>query len=379
MNQADNQVIEGTNALGFSLLNRVMAQSPQNNVLLSPFSITSALAMVQNGAAGQTRSEIARVLGVEKLDETVLDAAHRALLTSLKNAPETELLVANSLWLHQDFTIKPDFQKRTQQTFDAEVSTLDFAASNAPQQINDWVAKNTKDKITQMIEQLAPDDRMVLMNAVYFRGDWLDPFEKDNTRDEPFFAPSGKREVPMMGRHDHFNYLENADLQLVSLPYKGERMEMYLLLPRQKTALNALLAKMDAKSFGALIGKMSNREGSVSLPRFKMSDDITLRPYLEQFGIKAAFSMQNADFSPIAPPPLWISGARHKAVIEIDETGTEAAAATSIGMAGAAAPNPNRPKPFSFIADHPFLLALRDKESGALLFMGAVNEPETLK
>ena len=168
--------------------------------------------MTQSGAAGQTEQEIARVLGVEKLDELSLASANLALLSSLNSAPETELSIANSLWLRENFTINPDFSKRAEQTFDAEVSTLDFSAPDAPQKINDWVAKNTKNKITRMIEQLTPDDRMVLMNAIYFRGNWLEPFKKSDTRDEPFFALSGQHDVPTMTRHDHFDYLENLGI-----------------------------------------------------------------------------------------------------------------------------------------------------------------------
>lgn len=376
MTTEKQSLVSGYNALGFSLLRQRVAENKNANVLLSPLSIATALAMVQGGASGNTQTEMARVLGTGNLDEKTREADNAALFSSLQNASDVQLSLANSLWINQGFQIKPDFQKRTETVYDAKVSALDFSQPNAPQQINDWVKASTRGKIDKMIDRLAPNDEMVLMNAVYFKGNWLEKFDPRDTANASFFASDGKRDVPMMRRSDNFNYLENAEMQAVALPYKGRRMSLYLLLPRENNSLEKLLASLDAKSFDALANKMTKRKGSVSLPRFKMQDDINLTPPLKTLGMTSAFGLQ-ADFSRIAPQ-LFISGARHKAVIEVNETGTEAAAATSIGMAGSAMPM-NQPEPFVFVANRPFLLALRDNQSGALLFLGAVKTPETLK
>ena len=376
MNQEKQSLVSGDNALGFSLLQKRVAEQKNANVLLSPLSIATALAMVQGGASGATQTEMARVLGTENLDEKAREADNAALFSSLQSASDVQLSLANSLWVNRDFPIKADFGKRSETIYGAKVNVLDFSQPNAPQQINDWVKASTRGKIDKMIDRLSPDDRLVLMNAIYFQGNWLEKFDAKATRTVPFAAPGGQRDVPMMRRSDDFDYQENAEMQAVALPYKGGRMALYLLLPRENQSLETLLASLNAKSFDALVAKMTKREGRVALPRFKMSDDIALNEPLQSLGMKSAFAL-SADFSRIAPE-LFISAVRHKAVIEVNETGTEAAAVTSIGMAGSAMPM-DKPEPFVFNANRPFLLALRDNESGALLFLGAVKTPETLK
>ena len=356
------------------MLERLGAQESQNNCLISPLSIAVCLTMTQIGAARTTRDEMTRLLGIAKLSETAIDEATQLLLASLRAASDVELRVANSLWVNKNIQLEAPFARRCQQSFDARAQSLDFAAPESVGRINDWVGVATNDKINRIIEKLQPLDRLFLINAVYFRGDWLKPFEKRATQSELFHAPKSKIPVAMMNRHGDFRYLENSSLQMVSLPYGGERFSLYLLLPRPISSLTELFDWMNPKNFEAAIAKMQKCAGHVSLPRFKTNYTTELSQCLHDLGMRAAFDEHRADFSPMSVEPLHVGAVIHKTVFELDETGTEAAAVTAVKMVQRlAAPEPV--KPFAFIANRPFALVLRDDWSGAWLFAGAVNAP----
>ena len=369
-------LVDGTNALGFSLLKNLNAKRQKENVLVSPFSITMALAMAESGAAGQTKSEMARLLGTGKMSEGARDNAHSALADSLRNTPNVKLSVANSLWLNQGFGLKPDFQARTQKTFGATLETLDFRAPDSVTRINDWVKSQTGGKIDGIIEKLSVDDRAVLVNAVYFRGDWFDAFDKKLTATETFSTPDRAVKVPLMRSASEFRYTDNEKFQMVALPYKGQEMAFYVVLPRPKTGLSALIKTFDALALKANIAKMSAREGTVYLPRFEVKDNIELSPPLQSLGMKTAFSVTQADFSPMASERVFISRVLHKTTLELDEVGTVATATTAVVAVAGAAEAPEAQEPFVFRADRPFLLALRDDKTGAILFLGVVNQPK---
>ncbi len=367
-------LVDGTNNLGFSLLKDLNADRKTGNVLVSPFSIATALAMAEGGAAGGTQSEMARLLGTDKTSDDARDQAHAALADSLRNATGVKISIANSLWLDQGFDLNPDFQARSQKAFGANLETLDFEAPDSATRINDWVKSQTGGKIDEIIEKLDPDDRAVLVNAVYFRGDWLDEFDKNQTTTETFSAPGGTTEVPLMRSARDFRYTDNEKFQMVALPYKGQELALYVILPRAKLGLNAFLKTFDAPALKANIAKMSAREGTVYLPRFEVKDDIELSSPLQSLGMKKAFSVTQADFSRMASKKVFISRVLHKTTLEVDEAGTVATATTAVVAAAAA--DAVEQEPFEFRADRPFLLALRDDKTGAILFLGVVNRPK---
>ncbi len=364
------------NALGWDVLERLVAADSRKNCLISPLSIAVCLMMVQVGAARETRNEMTQLLRVGDLSEAAIDQATPLFLASLRAPNEIELRVANSLWVNKNIQLAAPFARRCQQIFEARASSLDFAAPASVARINDWVSAATHGKIDRIVEKLEPLDFLFLINAVYFRGDWLDPFEKRNTKAETFHAPSGATPVEMMNRRAHFRYLENAVCQMVALPYGGKRFALYLLLPRPNSSVAAVLQRIRPNDLNSDITKMQRCEGRVSLPRFKMNYDVDLSKCLQALGMREAFDERRADFSPMSAEPLFVGAVIHKTVFDLDETGTEAAAVTAAKIVGSMAPA-TPPQPFEFIANHPFALILRDDWSGAWLFAGLLNAPSS--
>ncbi len=370
-------LVDGTNALGFSLLKNLSADRKTENVLVSPLSVSTALSMAESGAAGATQSEMARLLGTDKMSDEARGQAQSALADSLRNPPGIKLSVANSLWIDQSFNLKPDFQARSQKTFGATLETLDFEVPASVTRINDWVKLQTGGKIDEIIEKLNVDDRAVLVNAVYFRGDWFDEFNKELTANETFSTPARAVQVPLMRSASEFRYTDNEKFQMVALPYKGQQMAFYIVLPRAKTGLNALIQTLDAPALKANIATMSVREGTVYLPRFEVKDSIELSAPLQSLGMKTAFNVERADFSRMASEKVFIGKVLHKTTLEVNEVGTVAAATSAVTAVAGAAEDPEALKPFVLRADRPFLLALRDDKTGAILFLGIINQPKS--
>ena len=269
----------------------------------------------------------------------------------------------------------PSFARRCEQNFEARIATLNFASPDAIARINDWVSASTQGKIGRVIDRLKPLDMLVLINAIYFRGDWLDPFEKSVTQIDTFHAPAGRRQVQMMNRRASFRYGENGMMQIVALPYAGQRFSLYLLLPHPTSDVGELLRWLTLANLEASIAQMERREGRVCLPRFKMAYEMELSQCLQQLGMRDAFDESRADFSPMSAEPLHVGAVYHVTMLELDETGTEAAAVTAAKMVQRMRPTAP-PQPFEFVANRPFVLALRDDWSGTLLFIGLVNAPE---
>jgi serine protease inhibitor len=351
-------------------------KSQDGNLFFSPNSISTALAMTYAGGKGNTATEMANVMHFT-LPNDRLNAACSARLHDLNASNKGyELNVANALWGQKGFSWQKDFLDLNKSYFDAGLSEVDFAQSEqARQTINAWVEKNTHDKIKDLIPSgvLDPLTRMVLTNAIYFKGKWALQFDPKMTMDGDFWSSAtDKAKVPLMNEHGQFNYLENETLQAVELPYVGKGVSMIVLLPRKRDGLVALEERLTAKLLAEWTGGLKPiNDLTVTLPKFKMTTQFELSKELQKMGMKDAFGAK-ADFSGMGGDPglLYLSYVIHKAFVDVNEEGTEAAAATAVVVSRA--PGPPRP---TFRADHPFVFVIRDNKSGAILFMGRLVNP----
>ncbi len=361
----------------------------EGNLFFSPLSISTALAMTREGAAGQTATQMDAVMHFPRQG---LGEAFRALSEALtpsmvrdgygasaREVPAYELAMANRLWGQQGFAFLPAFEGRLAYVYGAPLERIDFAKSTAARaRINGWVEDQTKDRIKDLLPEGVPttDTRLVLVNAVYFKSAWLHPFSERATKDEPFHLLGGAEvRASMMKKTERFGYAANGDLQILELPYRSGDLSMIVLLPKAKDGLPALEAALTAKALSAWLGAIQYRSKvAVAFPKFTFTKGFDLTNVLAAMGMPDAFSPMQADFSGMTTEqPLYIGFVLHKGFVAVDEKGTEAAAATAVGMRLGAAPAPENPIPFT--ADHPFLFLIRHRKTGALLFVGRVLDP----
>ncbi|MFZ0887058.1 MAG: serpin family protein [Candidatus Binataceae bacterium] len=373
------KVCAAINDFGFRLL-RALTNGSGENVIISPLSVSLALAMAYNGTAGETRTAMAKTLAVPPLSDDDFNRANHALLGTLRKAdPAVQMEIANALWVQWGFPINSDFLKLSQDSYDASAQSLDFARNprEAADTINTWVDKNTGGKIPTIVARTDPNTRLVITDAVYFKGRWASPFNKKATETRTFHLQDGRSvTTPMMMQNGQYSYLENDSFQAIRLPYGNGRFVMYVFLPHTTSRLADFVRSLDETHWTEWTAKLSVRKGKIILPKLESTYGKTLNDALKAIGMAQAFDADKADFSRIhpIPPQLFINDVEHKTYIKVDEEGTEAAAATSVGIAATMA-LANRPPPFEMIVDHPFFCAVAEQHSGALLFAGVVADP----
>ena len=373
----DGSVVASNTQFGFNLFNDIRKTEQNKNIFISPFSISIALAMTLNGASGETEQAMTNTLQLQGLDSEAINAGYAGLRQTLQTSdPKVILTIANSLWARQDVPFKQDFLQRNTQFFGAEVSALDFLDPNTLTTINQWVNTNTNGKITKILDEINPDAVLFLINAIYFKGSWQTEFEPSHTRDGTFhLATGGEKQVPMMRRTGDYSYYENYEenFQAISLPYGDGRISMYIFLPYRESDLNTFLDGLNTENWENWISEFREQEVFLSMSKFKLEYEKTLNNPLQSLGMGIAFAPGGADFSQMADLEtlgrnLYIGEVLHKAVVEVNEEGTEAAAVTSIGVRVTSAPP-------AFIADRPFFFAIRDNQTKTVLFMGVVVDP----
>jgi serine protease inhibitor len=363
----------------FKLFHELARQDPSANIFFSPCSVMLCLAVVYDGAQGETRSGMANALQLSGVDPEGLESMVARLRSVLqKHEADVQLLMSNSLWCNRSIRVLPAYTTRARDLYDAEVHEIDFAAADAAARINAWVSEKTAAKIPHMVDRLDALTVMVALNAIYFKGLWKQPFQRILTRDEPFTTGSGKKKtLPRMRQGGMFRYWEQREFQAVVLPYRRSSIAMYVFLPARNSSLEKLHSSLSAARWDNWIKQFAEKRGSVHLPRFKMSYAAWLRLALINLGMERAFDPERAEFGGIRnePPPVWIDQILHRAVAEVNEEGTEAAAATMTMFVGAAL-RPQRPEPyFEMVVDRPFLFLIRDEASGNILFMGSIVDP----
>lgn len=344
------------------------------NLVYSPTSIALATAILTGGAASKTESELLRAFTLDAKDSREL---HPAFASLLKGISAPELSFANRLWAQESFGLLEPFLRITREHYGAESKTLPFARNTegSRKEINHWVSNETQGKIPELLKPgiLNELTRLVLTNAVYFKGKWETAFSREATRSEPFHMTSrDSKNVPMMHLKSNFRYAEDSDLQLLELPYQENRLSAIILLPKPGKSLKHAV-KLSAR-IEDFIKTADAPEVEVVLPRFKFRTNSDIKPILQKIGIQDAFSPERADFTRIAPAKgLYLSAVIHEALVDVNEEGTEAAAATAAVVALRGIPSENRR--ILFKADRPFLFVIRENNSGAILFVVRVEAP----
>ncbi len=358
----------------FDLLKQITDAKPDANVFISPFSVSTVLQMVANGAAGDTRAEMQQVLKTAGLPPEALGPACQDLNRSLQAQTNVTLNLANAIWFQEGIRLKPGFVATNSRFFRAELAPVDFKKPESAKTINDWADDSTHGKIKEVVRwPFDPLTRLILANAIYFKGKWDRPFDKGATKSHAFHLSSGaEKQTPMMWQRGHFNYLEGDGFQAVRLPYAGGRLQMYLFLPGTDSRPAKLLAGLDSDKWrDKILPGFSDREGTLALPRFRLEYDVLLNEALKALGIRHAF--EDADFSAMAYERLFVSQVKQKSFVEVNEEGTEAAAVTTVAVRASAIMRPI--KPFEMIVDRPFFFVIGDSQTQSVLFMGLMYDP----
>ena len=371
----DEELVAAINEFGFDLLQETSAEG--ENTIVSPFSVATALSMTHAGARGMTAEEMAEVLHVSGMEPERLHKSWADLLASSLSEDAATLRIANSLWADEGAPFETEFLDVNRNNFGAEIRTLDLQAPGAADEVNSWVSEQTEELIPEIVDEFDNAAVMELVNAIYFLGDWELPFEAEATRDETFTLANGDEiDVPMMHAFESWQYADSIDYQAVRMAYEGGTHAAYVIVPRDASTWE-LLEDTDAAHLQVMRERMEEQDGSVTMPVFELEWGDDLAAPLEQMGMASAFGSA-ADFSGISRelaefPGLNISHVQHKTYLRVDEEGTEAAAATSVGV-GAMSVAPAT-EPFELRADKPFIFALMDEQSGTLLFLGVIADP----
>jgi len=382
VSQSDIQsVSDGGNAFAVNLYAQ-LARESGDNIFFSPYSISSAMGMVYAGARNGTARQIDRVMHFTLPDDR-LHPALGALTNQLNagamdgNVAAYKLKVANSLWGQTGYPYKQHFLNILQQYYGAALQQTDFEnnPTAAVQQINQWVSDATHNRIPTILDSLDPTTRLVLVDAIYFKSGWLNQFDATNTEQQPFNVDEAtSAQAPLMYQQEWCQYAENANAQIVEIPYAAHKLSMVVILPKEPAGLSDVEAKLTPQRLSNWLSHTGSRSVNLYLPKFTFTDSIDLMAELKSLGIVKAFDRDVADFAGITlQDRLYISKAVHKAFVAVDETGTEAAAATALVVSIDSIVIDSNPP--TFRADHPFIFLIRDNATGTILFMGRVTNP----
>lgn len=374
LTEAQAIIIESGNEFAFDIFGKVLENAgPVQNLMISPLSISYALSMTLNGATGETRDAMQEALRINGIDQETLNKSYKALTSALLTIDKRVLIsIANSVWTEDDFEVKKAFIDVLTSYYDAESKAFDIGDPSAPGLMNSWIEEKTNGLIKEMIDQLPDNTVMLLINAIYFKGQWKLQFDESKTVDEAFFKNGNSQvTVPMMKQKKDFNVFEGNGFKIAEFPYGQGNYVMDVILPDDKEGLSSTLALINNGDYELWVNQMAEREIEVSFPRFKYGFKRTLKDILSDMGMGIAFT-EFADFSNISEQyDLLLNDVAHQTFIETNEEGTEAAAATVVTVGTESMP----PPPIEFRMDHPFLYIIRETSTNSILFMGRVSDP----
>jgi serine protease inhibitor len=373
LSAAEQQIVQASNGFAFGLLREASARDTASNVFLSPLSASMALGMTMNGARDETFTEMRSTLGFGSMSQSEINTSYRSLIDLLLGLDsKVEMRIANALWARKGFPLRSEFVATTRDYFGAETRELDFEDPTSLGIINTWVNTSTNGRIPSILDRIDPDIVLYLMNAIYFKGSWTQQFDPRQTQDATFRRADGtEQRVRMMSLSKaKVRAFQDSEVQIADLPYSRDAFSMTLVLPAHNRTLEQLVATLDDERWSQWMERLNQTSLDVQIPRFRMEYDQILNETLRALGMQKAFSWAEADFSGMTPVGrgLFIHEVRQKTFLEVNEEGTEAAAATSVGMGPTSAPP-------SFRADRPFLLVIRERFSGTILFIGAIGAP----
>jgi serpin B len=382
LSDAEIRIQNGNNVFAFNLLREMLKnETADKNILLSPLSATVALAMLNNGADGITREEIQRGLGFNGIKTEEMNAYLQKILTAMNNTdPRVIFETANSIWIQNGFSVLAPFLEANLKFFDAEARNADLPTVETMNIINAWGAEKTRNTIPKALSQPLPRDIvMLLLNALYFKGPWTIPFEKDMTKDETFSGANVNAKVKMMNLEKDFFYSSeyvyndavHSSLKVLELPYGDGNFNMKIILPNKDVSLESVINSLDNPHWDAIRNSLSYLPVKVKLPRFELDYEKVLNKELTALGMKSMFS--NANLSLINPvAPLAVSQVFQKTFVKVDEEGTEASAIT--GVAITTSLQPGKPDVKEFFVDRPFLFVISEKKTGCIFFVGAIRD-----
>jgi serine protease inhibitor len=373
----DKKMSAAMNSFGFGMFRNIWPEGKPSNYVLSPLSVSLALSMTYNGAGGATRAEMAKVMGFSGKSDEQVNQFNSDLIKRMQSAdPKTTVNIANALWGKKGMTFEQAFLKANEDFYKARITSLDFANPASVKEINDWVKQQTKGKIANLLDKISADSVLFLTNAIYFKGPWEKPFEKSETKQQSFnLIGRAKKTVPFMMRYGAMQHVQNAAVEAIRLPYGNSSYAMYIVLPAKNSSLMSYIDGLTADKWTALVGSLSTNSGELQLPRFRVEYKKDLTGTLKDVGMRLPFDQQKADFSRMSKMrQLMIQKVVHQTYVDVNEEGTEAAAATAVQIMPTALPPLG--KPFKMVVDRPFMFAIADEQSGALMFLGAVLDPK---
>jgi len=368
----EKQLVSSTESFGLNLFKQVNKGAGDSNVFISPLSVSTALGMTLNGASGQTYNEMKTTLGLTVSSQDDINKAYQSLNQLLTQVdPKVIFEYANSIWYRQGLTFEQSFLDVNKNYFDAAVQGLNFNDPASVDIINNWVKEKTNGKITNIINNIPPAIVMYLINAIYFKGTWLHKFDTSATKQDDFYvAQNDPVKSMMMNQMNKFNYYQTSAYQAIELPYGNGDFSMLVILPSTGSNVSSIINQMDTGFWDNILNNMDSAEVSLELPKFKIEYYTSLKSELEAMGMTTAFT-PSADFSKMRPEKdVLISDVLHKTYVNVDEEGTEAAAVTVV-VVGATVVISGIPMK----VNHPFIFAIREKNSGAILFIGKVVNP----
>jgi serine protease inhibitor len=376
----DSKLVSANTKFAFDIFKKLLMEDIDENIFISPLSISIALAMTYNGAEGTTKDAMAKTLNFGNMTLEDVNQKYSDLIESLENVDQAvKLLISNSVWMKNEFepAVKSSFLQNVGTSYDSEVFTRDFGSPQTVYEINSWVDKRTEGKIKEIVRSISPELVMLLINAIYFKGTWITEFDKAKTQQQDFFLPGGEIvKVEMMTTAGNFSYYSGEDCDIARLPYGRDKVAMYIFLPKEGVSLDSFIASMNQTLHDEYFNRLqSPSDLIVKMPKFEVEYGAKrLNNVLNMLGMEVAFDPFQANFEGIASTSenLYISYVDHKAVIEVNEEGTEAAAVTVVGM-GTTSVSPSSPP--SFVVDRPFYYEIRDDRSGSILFMGEILNP----
>ena len=377
LGENERDVVKSNNQFAIDLYNKLSGGN--GNVFFSPFSIFDALSMTYAGARGETEAQMKKVLHIT-LSQKEFHPAFSNIIKEIKSEAaqgKYDLNIANALWGQKGFHFLDAFLSLVGKYYDGNFYEEDFSNGiRAANDIDNWVDKQTNGKIEKIVGKISPLTRLILTNAIYFKGKWVSSFSASMTKSTTFYTSPGETvKAKMMYQESDFNYMENDILQAIEMPYNGEKLSMIVLLPKDKYGINEVEKTLNSSNLEKWISEMKNQKVKVYFPKFELKTNYELEDTLSSMGMKDAFS--DADFSGMdGRKDLAISQVIHKAYIEVNEKGTEAAAVTAVVVTLTCSPYSKPEVPPVFRADHPFIFLIIDKQTGSILFMGKITTPK---
>jgi serine protease inhibitor len=369
----ERKLVTAINGLAFQVFSQLSERGKNRNLFISPLSLSIAMALLHNGADGSTKQELSRLLGIQDIEPDRVNTAYAALLGGLeqRGSQQSHLSIANSLWARQGLTFKAEFLQSSQNFYSTEVFNLDFAKSDNLSVINGWIDRQTNGKIKEVVSSgdLNANTILILLNAIYFKGVWKQQFNKADTKENHFILSDSQSKLhPMMSQSGAYEYLQTQEFQAIVLPYSESDIHTIVFLPNEQNSLTDFLQCLNFEKFQEWRSQFFRMQGDLVLPRFTIEYEESLMDVFKILGLKIALS-GSANYQNITDESIAISDIKHKALIEVNEEGTEASAATGVMM------QRSLRQKFSMFVNRPFFYVIQDDRTGVILFMGAVWEP----